>query len=86
MAFHGEEVIIAKNNFPLVELVPHRPRKKRKLELLAGQIEIPMISWMRMRKSMPSPMVVLHENSDRYPYFFDDHSAVHRQQTASDVR
>jgi prevent-host-death family protein len=41
MAFHGEEVIIAKNNLPLVELVPHRPREKRKLGLLAGQIEIP---------------------------------------------
>lgn len=41
MAFHGEEVIIAKNNLPLVELVPHRPKEKRKLGLLAGQIEIP---------------------------------------------
>jgi len=41
MAFHGEEVIIAKNNLPLVELVPHKPREKRKLGLLAGQIEIP---------------------------------------------
>jgi len=41
MAYHGEEVIIAKNNLPLVELVPHKPRKKRKLGLLAGQIDIP---------------------------------------------
>ena len=41
MAFHGEEVIIAKNNLPLVELVPHRPKEKRKLGLLTGQIEIP---------------------------------------------
>ena len=41
MAFHGEEVIIAKNNLPLVELVPHKPKEKRKLGLLAGQIEIP---------------------------------------------
>jgi len=41
MAFHGEEVIIAKNNVPLVELVAHRPKSKRKLGLLAGQITIP---------------------------------------------
>ena len=25
MAYHGEEVIIAKNNLPLVKLVPHKP-------------------------------------------------------------
>jgi len=41
MAFHGEEVIIAKNNAPLVELVAHRPKQKRKIGLLAGQIKIP---------------------------------------------
>ena len=41
MAFHCEKVIIAKNNLPLVELVPHKPGEKRKLGLLAGQIEIP---------------------------------------------
>ena len=41
MAYHGEKVIIAKNNLPLVEIVPHKPMEKRKLGLLAGQIEIP---------------------------------------------
>ena len=41
MAYHGEEVIIAKNNLPLVELVIHKPKAKRKLGLLAGQISIP---------------------------------------------
>jgi prevent-host-death family protein len=41
MAYHGEEVIIAKNNLPLVELIAHKPKAKRKLGLLAGQIEIP---------------------------------------------
>ena len=41
MAYHCEEVIIAKNNLPLVELVAHKPKKKRKLGLLAGQIQIP---------------------------------------------
>jgi prevent-host-death family protein len=41
MALEGEEVIIAKNNVPLVELVVHRPKSKRKLGLLAGQIHIP---------------------------------------------
>jgi len=28
MAYHGEEIIIAKNNLPLVELVIHKPKKK----------------------------------------------------------
>ncbi len=41
MVCRGEEVIIAKNNFPLVELVPHKPKEKRKLGLLAGHIHIP---------------------------------------------
>lgn len=41
MAYHGEEVIIAKNNLPLVELVVHKPKEKRKLGLLKGQIKIP---------------------------------------------
>ncbi|RPJ78068.1 MAG: type II toxin-antitoxin system prevent-host-death family antitoxin [Deltaproteobacteria bacterium] len=41
MAYHGEEVVIAKNNLPLVKLVAHHPNVKRKLGLLAGQINIP---------------------------------------------
>jgi prevent-host-death family protein len=41
MAYHGEEIIIAKNNLPLVKLVPHNPKEKRKLGLLAGKIHIP---------------------------------------------
>ena len=41
MAYQGEEVIIAKNNLPIVELVAHKPKIKRKLGLLAGQIKIP---------------------------------------------
>jgi len=41
MAYHGEEVIIAKNNLPLVDLVVHQEKKKRVLGLLAGQIIIP---------------------------------------------
>jgi prevent-host-death family protein len=41
MAYQGEEVIIAKNNLPLVELVPHKPREKRRLGLLTGKIVIP---------------------------------------------
>ncbi len=41
MVYHGEKVIIAKNNLPLVELVIHKPEGKRKLGLLAGQLEVP---------------------------------------------
>lgn len=40
-AYHGEKIVIAKNNLPLVDLVPHVPEGKRTLALLKGQIEIP---------------------------------------------
>ncbi len=36
MAFHGEEVVIAKNNLPLVELVVHKPKSKIIFGLLAN--------------------------------------------------
>jgi len=36
MAFQGEEVVIAKNNLPLVELVVHQPKSKIVFGLLAG--------------------------------------------------
>ena len=41
MAYHGEKVVIAKNNLPLVDLVVHKPEGKRKLGLLAGKFEVP---------------------------------------------
>ncbi|SLM28982.1 Prevent-host-death family protein [Desulfamplus magnetovallimortis] len=41
MVYQGEEIIIAKNEMPLVKLVVHTPQKKRQLGLLAGQINIP---------------------------------------------
>ena len=41
MVHHGEKVVIAKNNLPLVDIVIHKPEKKRKLGLLAGKFEVP---------------------------------------------
>jgi len=41
MAFHGEKVVIAKNNLPLVDLVVHKPEGKRQLGLLAGKFTVP---------------------------------------------
>jgi len=41
MVYHGERVVIAKNNLPLVDLVIHKPEGKRKLGLLAGQFTTP---------------------------------------------
>lgn len=41
MVYQGEKVIIAKNNLPLVELVIHKPKGKRKLGLLKGKFEAP---------------------------------------------
>jgi len=37
LAYQGEEVIIAKNNLPLVELVMHKPQSKIVLGLLADK-------------------------------------------------
>lgn len=37
LAFQGEEVIIAKNNLPLVELVVHKPKSKIVFGLLSTQ-------------------------------------------------
>jgi len=41
MAFHGEKVVIAKNNLPLVDLVPHVSTHKRNLGLLKGKLDVP---------------------------------------------
>ena len=40
MVYHGEEVVIAKNNLPLVDLVIHKPKGKRKLGVLAGKFDL----------------------------------------------
>jgi antitoxin (DNA-binding transcriptional repressor) of toxin-antitoxin stability system len=41
MVYHGEKVVIAKNNTPLVDLVIHKPEGKRKLGLLVGKLTVP---------------------------------------------
>lgn len=41
MAYHGEKIVIAKNNLPLVDLVIHKPTGERKLGLLAGKFKVP---------------------------------------------
>ncbi len=41
LVYSGEKVVIAKNNFPLVELVVHNPEGKRKLGLLEGKFTVP---------------------------------------------
>jgi antitoxin (DNA-binding transcriptional repressor) of toxin-antitoxin stability system len=41
MVYHGEEVVIAKNNLPLVDRVTHKPKGKRKLGALAGEFFVP---------------------------------------------
>ena len=39
--FHGEKIVIAKNNLPVADLVPHQPQGSRKLGLLKGRLELP---------------------------------------------
>lgn len=41
LVYRGESVTIAKNNLPIVDLVPHKPRGRRTLGRLAGRITIP---------------------------------------------
>ena len=38
---HGEKVVIAKNNVPIADLVPHRSSGKRKLGFLEGELDVP---------------------------------------------
>jgi prevent-host-death family protein len=45
LASHGETIIIAKNNHPLAELVPHKPGVRRQLGLLKGQFTTPDNFW-----------------------------------------
>lgn len=40
MVYHGEKVVIAKNNLPIADLVIHQPTGSRKLGLLEGKIKI----------------------------------------------
>ncbi|MEE9352594.1 MAG: type II toxin-antitoxin system prevent-host-death family antitoxin [Thiotrichaceae bacterium] len=39
--YHGETIVIAKNNLPIADLVIHKPTGKRKLGLLKGKLTIP---------------------------------------------
>ncbi|MBN2340385.1 MAG: type II toxin-antitoxin system prevent-host-death family antitoxin [Deltaproteobacteria bacterium] len=41
MVCHGEKVVLAKNNLPLVDIVPHRTEEKRALGLLRGEFTVP---------------------------------------------
>jgi prevent-host-death family protein len=41
LAFHGEKIVIAKNNLPIADLIAHKPEGKRKLGLLAGKFTVP---------------------------------------------
>ena len=41
LAYHGEKVVVCKNNLPLVDLVQHQPEGKRKLGLLKGKFVTP---------------------------------------------
>lgn len=41
LVYHGERVVITKNNLPLADLVPHKPEGKRTLGLLRGKITVP---------------------------------------------
>jgi len=41
MVYHGHEVVIAKNNLPIVDLVIHKQKGKRNLGLLKGKFSVP---------------------------------------------
>jgi len=40
MAYRGQKITIAKNNLPVVDLVPHRPAGRRKLGAFRGKVEM----------------------------------------------
>ena len=45
LAYHGEKIVICKKNLPLVDLVRHQPKAKRKLGLLEGKFVMPSSSF-----------------------------------------
>ena len=65
LAYHGEKIVICKNNFPLVDLVRHKPEGKRKLGLLRLQVSLRQIM-----KSKRCFMAMTHEVTAGHPYLF----------------
>ena len=41
LAYHGEKIVIAKNNLPIAEIIKHIPEGRRKLGLLVGKLKVP---------------------------------------------
>ena len=41
LAYHGEKIVICKNDLPLGDLVRHQPKGKRKLGLFEGKFVTP---------------------------------------------
>ena len=41
LVYHGEKVVIAKNNLPIADLVIHKPEGRRTLGLLKGKLSVP---------------------------------------------
>lgn len=41
LAYHGERIVILKNNVPLVDIVPHQVEGRRTLGLLEGKFSVP---------------------------------------------
>ena len=41
LAYHGERIVIAKNNLPIAEIIKHTPEGRRKLGLLVGKLKVP---------------------------------------------
>ena len=66
--YHGEKVVIAKNNLPIADLVPHTPEGKRRLGFLKGQIDVPDEALFgKMRKSKACFTANPIANPSRYP-------------------
>lgn len=41
LVYSGEKITIAKNNLPIVDLVPHKPEGRRKLGIVKNPIALP---------------------------------------------
>ena len=70
LAYHGEKIVICKNNLPLVDLVRHKPEGKRKLGLLAGNFYRLHVSLRQIMKSKRCFMAMTHEVTAGHPYLF----------------
>ena len=59
---HGEKMVIAEDNVPIADLVPHRSSGKRELGFLKGELDVPDEVFLEADEDVEN---MFHEDDDR---------------------